>query len=387
MNNYDAIDQFFKIMEEQGSSLTFSDVRLKTDYSSILPSDADISTLFSRNILLRHPLVSAPMDSVTTSEMAIAMAKSGGLGIIHRGNFPGTTQINEVMRVKSYIPSAEDLNECNLDSKGYLLVGAAIGIGDTAVKIALGLQNAGANVVVIDTSHGDSKGVYETLEILKNTAEFTIDVVVGNVSEGYSAKRLANAGADGVKVGQGPGSICTTRIIAGIGAPQVTAVYECAKALRNSGIPVCADGGIVNSGDITIALAIGASSVMSGRLFAGTDETPGEVIDKNGIPFKTYRGMGSASAMKDSEASRERYDQGKKGNLVPQGVDAIVPYKGLVRELIEQYIGGLRSGMGYVGATTIIELQLKAALRRLSNAGVIESYPHDVTINNKGEES
>lgn len=374
------IDRFFGIIEKQEISLTFDDVRLKTGYSEVLPKDVKLATLFSRHIPLKCPLVSAPMDSVTTAKMAIAMALAGGLGIIYRGYYLDTTQIDEVIQVKSYITGKEVQDEYNLDSKGHLRVGAAIGTGNAAIEAAFQLQTADVDVVVIDTSHGDSKGVYETLRALKNDANFRIDVVVGNVSEGPSAKRLADAGADAIKVGQGPGSICTTRIVAGIGAPQVTAIYECAKILRGSGVPVCADGGIVNSGDITIALGIGASSVMSGWLFAGTDEAPGVVVDINGTPFKTYRGMGSASAMKDSEASRERYDQGSKGSLVPQGVEGAVPCKGPVSKLIEQYVGGLRSGMGYIGAGTIEELRLKADLRRLSNAGIRESRPHDVII-------
>lgn len=381
MNRNHDIDQFFDVMREQRISLTYGDVRLKTDYSEFLPKDVDLATLFSRNIPLKCPLVSAPMDSVTTSKMAIAMAMAGGLGIIHRGRFIDTTQVDEVTQVKKWIVNREIRDECNLDDGGRLRVGAAIGTGDAAVEAAFQLQVAGADVVVIDTSHGDSKGVYETLKALKNDTNFHIDVVVGNVSEDSSARRLAKAGADAIKVGQGPGSICTTRIVAGIGAPQVTAVYECARILQGSDVPVCADGGIINSGDITIAIGIGASSIMSGRLFAGTDEAPGKVIDIDGTLFKVYRGMGSASAMKDSEASMQRYSQENKGNLVPQGVEGIVPYRGQVSKLIEQYIGGLRSGMGYVGAGTIEELRLKANLRRFSNASIGESHPHDVVIN------
>lgn len=487
------VDRFFNIMERQGLSLTFDDVRLITDYSEVLPIDADLSTSFSRHVPLKCPLVSAPMDRVTTAPMAIAMAKAGGLGIIHRGRFIGATQVDEVRRVKTHLNGRIDKPVCvfvdqtieqienmrrqyeynfysfpvidhdgqlmgflseadfdfcvdhhltaadimtrelvtassktslksaynvmhqqkkaalplidkagkitgmyvwsdvkrnvtdsqtgyNLDADGHLLVGAAIGTGISAIQNAFILQKAGADVVVIDTSHGDSKGVYETLRALKNDASFHIDVMVGNISEGPSAKRLAKAGADGIKVGQGPGSICTTRIIAGIGAPQVTAVYECAKILRGSGVPVCADGGINYSGDIVIAIGIGAASIMGGRLFAGTDEAPGKIINTNGILSKEYRGMGSVGAMEDSESNMERYHQENKGNLVPQGVEGVVPYRGSVNKLIEQYLGGLRNGMGYVGACTIAEMQLKIDLRHLSHAGIQESHPHDILI-------
>ena len=383
INDY-PIDKFFKIMEAAGRSLTYDDVRLKTDLSNVLPKDVSLATSFSHNIPLNCPLVSAPMDSVTTSNMAVAMAKAGGLGIIHRGCFPNnTTQMNEVKLVKSYIiDDTEGADLYNLDKTGHLRVGAAIGIGKEAIKAALQLQEAGVDVIVIDTSHGDSNEVYETLKELKDNNNFFLDIVVGNVSEAPSAKRLVEAGADGIKVGQGPGSICTTRIVSGVGAPQVTAVYECAKILRNSGVPICADGGIVNSGDITIALAVGATSIMGGQLFAGTDEAPGEIIYINNIPLKKYRGMGSAGAMKDSTASRERYNQDEHtGNLVPQGIEGAIPHKGPVSRSIEQYLGGLRSGMGYVGAQTIKALQLKADLRYLSTASIKESYPsHNITI-------
>ncbi len=238
--------------------------------------------------------------------------------------------------------------------------------------------------MVIDTAHGDSKNVFDTLKELKQNYPH-IDVVAGNVSEGASAKRLVDAGADGVKVGQGPGSICTTRIVAGIGCPQVTAVYNCAKAIRGSGVPIIADGGIEHNGDIAIALGAGASCVVLGRGLAGTTETPGDIKETSNGRFKVYRGMGSLGAMKSSIASRERYRQDKVSidKVVPEGVESIVPYQGDVSNVIHKMVGGLKSGMGYVGAESISTLQEKADYYRISNAGLAESHPHDIVITDK----
>jgi IMP dehydrogenase len=269
----------------------------------------------------------------------------------------------------------------NIDANGNLRVGAAVGVGDDALERVELLANKNIDVVVIDTAHGDSKQVIKTLKEIKKLYP-QINVVVGNVSEGHSAKILVDAGADGIKVGQGPGSICTTRIIAGIGHPQVSAVYECSKAIRGSGVPVCADGGIKYSGDITIAIGAGADSVMLGNMLAGTKETPGDIVMIQGAPYKNYRGMGSLGAMEKSKASRERYLQAGfgKDKLVPEGVEGIVPFKGPVLSIIYQNLGGLRSGMGYAGAADIKELQLKADFHRISGAGLSESHPHGVII-------
>lgn len=269
----------------------------------------------------------------------------------------------------------------NLDANGNLRVGAAIGTGkDVFDRVEL-LVRKGVDAVVIDTAHGDSKTVVEVLKEIKKNYN-SLDVVVGNISEGESAKRLVDAGADGIKVGQGPGSICTTRVIAGIGCPQVTAIYNCAKAVRGSGVPVCADGGIQYSGDITIALAAGAHSVMLGNLLAGTKETPGEVTIRQGSTVKEYRGMGSLAAMQSSAASKERYGQAgnAKDKLVPEGIEGVVPYKGEVDKIIFQLLGGLRSGMGYVGAATVDELQAKADFYRISSVGLTESHPHSLLV-------
>ncbi len=271
--------------------------------------------------------------------------------------------------------------EYNLDDNGNLRVGAAVGVGKEAMERAEQLGERGVDVLVIDTAHGDSRAVLETLKELKHKYP-KIDVVAGNVSEAESAERLAKAGADGIKVGQGPGSICTTRVVAGIGCPQVTAVYNCSRALRGSGVAVCADGGIEYSGDITVALAAGADSVMLGKMLSGTDEAPGEVFIRNGMPFKQYRGMGSLGAMQASAAARERYAQAQTGKdkLVPEGIEAIVPYKGEAGKIIFQALGGLRSGLGYTGAANIKELQAKADFYYISAAGLSESHPHGVTM-------
>lgn len=266
----------------------------------------------------------------------------------------------------------------NLAPDGSLRVGAAIGVGDEARQRLVLLAKAKVDLVVIDTAHGDSSGVLEMVKYCKQNYP-DIDVIAGNVSEAESAKRLAKAGVDGVRVGQGPGSICTTRIVAGVGCPQVTAVHDCAKILRGSGVPVWADGGIEHSGDITIALAAGASAVMLGKLLAGTTESPGDIIlrpDKT--PAKVYRGMGSLGAMKENRASKERYGQAENPNdkLVPEGVETEIDFKGDVSSIIHQLLGGLRSGMGYCGAENIAVLQEKADFHRITSAGLAESHPH-----------
>ncbi len=266
----------------------------------------------------------------------------------------------------------------NTDENGQLVAAAAIGVND--YKRLEKLIEKKVNVVVIDTAHGDTKSVIETLKKIKS--EYDIDVVVGNVSEPESAERLAEAGADGIKVGQGPGSICTTRIIAGIGSPQVSAVYKCAKVAKKYKIPICADGGLKYSGDIPIAIGAGASSVMMGGMLSGTKEAPGEVIFRDGRQWKLYRGMGSIGAMEEHQGSRERYRQKEtnKKSLIAEGVEGLKPYKGVLSEVMHQYVNGLRRGMGYVGAKNIKELQEKADFVRISEAGKRESHPHDVTI-------
>lgn len=492
-------ERFFARMAEEFLTLAFRDVRLKTAYSNVAPTEAKTSTRFSRNIGLKIPIASAAMDSVTEAEMGIAMGLAGGIGIIHR-NMPLEAQVSMVNKVKLYLNGCihkpicfresdtmesvrdriaqkgytfgtypvidqngklvglltrNDFRFCNdlrltvsavmtpfnkvltalpdtsligaheimrvnkdkvllllnsdgsiagmyvytdvdriitnshesynVDSAGHLRVGAAIGTSNEDIIRAQALAEKSIDALVIDTAHGDSSKVYETLKILKKELGDKVDIVVGNVSQGDSAERLAEAGADAIKVGQGPGSICTTRIIAGVGRPQVSAIYSCSEAVRRFNIPIIADGGISYSGDITIAIGAGADSVMMGGLLAGTDEAPGEIITINGVPSKRYRGMGSLGAMKESQASRSRYSQPEtRGNqaldtkLVPEGIEGTVPYRGPVSAILFQHVGGLRSGMGYIGASTIAELQSKAEFERITASGFEESTPHGI---------
>ncbi len=476
------------VNREIPEGLTFDDVLLVPAHSDVLPRDVDVTTYFTADIKLHTPVVSAAMDTVTEADLAIAMARSGGIGVIHK-NMPIEKQCDQVRRVKraengmiydpitigpeatvgdalammkkhhvggipvvdanGYLigivtnrdlrfldnmkqPIPEVMTRENLvtapkgitlaeateilqhtkveklpvvdkdgklvglitykdlmkikdnpiaskDSKGRLLVAAAAGIkSDTVDRIGM-LIEAGADAVVLDTAHGHSEGV---LQMIKKACDAYKDfqIVAGNVATAEGAKALVEAGVKAVKVGIGPGSICTTRIIAGIGVPQLTAVMEAADALKGTGIPVIADGGIRYSGDIVKALAAGASTIMAGSLLAGTEESPGETIIMNGRRFKAYRGMGSLEAME--QGSKDRYFQDMESDvkkLVPEGIVAQVPYKGTVSEVVYQLVGGLRSGMGYCGAHTIADLR-KAQFVRITNAGFLESHPHDVTI-------
>jgi IMP dehydrogenase len=267
----------------------------------------------------------------------------------------------------------------NTDRNDHLLVGAAVGAGAPALERAKALVDAGCDVLVVDTAHGWSTGVIDTVKKLKALYPHT-DIVAGNVSRGEGAKALADAGADGVLVGQGPGSICTTRIVAGVGCPQVSAVYDCVKALENTDVPVCADGGVQNPGDIAIALAIGASSAMLGSILAATDASPGDVIQRGLRQVKAYRGMGSLAAMRENAASKARYGQSTVSNekLVPEGVESFVPYKGTLADVLTQYVGGVRASMGYLGAVDLKAFRANAELFRITNAGLKESHPHDL---------
>jgi IMP dehydrogenase len=482
-------DAFFKKIGDQGIALTYDDVRLTTGYSATLPDNINIESKFSRNVGLKTPIASAAMDTVTEAEMAIEIAKLGGIGVIHK-NFTSQEQANQVAKVKFHlngliekpicfdenttigeilarkkerafnfhsfpildgehrlvgIVTKNDFDFCedrslkvkdimtrdvisgapgiglreayqimkerkkkvlplvdktrkvaglytfidvqrilfgdsktfNVDRNGRLRVAAAIGVYDDAFERVEKLLNEQIDLVIIDTAHGDSKGVIETLKQIKK--QYDIDVIAGNISEPESAERLCRAGADGLKVGQGPGSICTTRIIAGIGKPQVSAIYECARVASRYGVPVCADGGLKFSGDIPVAIGAGAHSVMMGNMLAGTKESPGEFRFHQGMQYKVYRGMGSLGAMEAHKGSRERYNQGKN-DLVPEGMEGMVPYKGPLKEVIYQYIGGLRRGMGYVGAESIEELRTIAQFVRITEAGKAESHPHDIII-------
>jgi len=476
------------VNREISEGLTFDDVLLVPAHSDVIPRDVDVTTSFSADIRLHTPIISAAMDTVTESDLAIAMARAGGIGVIHK-NMTIEKQCEQVRHVKraengmiydpvtispdatvgdalgmmkkhhiggipvvdanSYLigivtnrdlrfqenmarPIAEVMTKENIvtapkgitlpeatnilrnskveklpvvdeagkivglitykdlmkikdnpiaskDSKGRLLVAAAAGIkSDTVDRIGM-LIDAGADAVVLDTAHGHSEGVIQTVK--KACQAFPdFQIVAGNVATAAGAKALADAGVKAVKVGIGPGSICTTRIVAGIGVPQLTAVMAAADALKGSGIPVIADGGIRYSGDIVKALAAGASTIMAGSLLAGTEESPGETIIMNGRRFKSYRGMGSLEAME--QGSKDRYFQDMEADikkLVPEGIVAQVPYKGTVSEVVYQLVGGLRAGMGYCGAHNIEELRA-AEFVRITNAGFLESHPHDVTI-------
>jgi len=483
------IDEFMAAFKFEG--LTFDDISLLTQYADFLPDGADISTNFSRNVKLNIPFVSAAMDTVTESKMAIAMACLGGIGVIHK-NLSVEKQALEVKKVKHHlngvirnpivfspdqtvsqmlrekdeknysfsgfpivdengvlvgIVTARDIKFLSshkvrirdvmstqlitapagttpadayqvmlknkvgklpmLDDKGHLVglysfqdvrslievdhplynrdahhqlrVAAAVGPYDEARIEAL--VNAGVDVVVIDTAHGHTKGVIETVKIIKKQYGDRVDVVAGNVATAEGGKALADAGADGIKVGIGPGSICTTRVVAGVGIPQVSAVYQVKKAVGS--IPVIADGGIKQSGDVAKAIAVGASSVMMGSALAGTMESTGEITLHQGRRYVIYRGMGSLEAMKHSKGSRERYGQSDVDDdkkLVPQGIEGLVPFRGPVADVIHQFTGGLKYSCGYVGAHDINEFHRIAKLVRVSHAGLIEAHPHDITM-------
>ena len=348
------MSQFANRILKEG--ITFDDVLLVPSYSEVLPKDVSLKTRFSKHIELDLPFASAAMDTVTEADMAIAMAKSGGIGVIHK-NMPADRQADEVRRVKS---------------AGYK-VAAASGITKDAMERVKLLVDAGADAIVLDSAHGHSKGVIDALKAVKKAFP-GVDVVVGNIATANAAKDLIAAGADALKVGIGPGSICTTRIVAGVGMPQITAIADVAEVAGD--VPVIADGGLRYSGDIVKALAAGASCVMCGSMFAGTDEAPGEVVDG----MKCYRGMGSIDAMQ--QGSADRYFQNGGGKLVPEGVVAKVPYKGHVADILFQLAGGLRSGMGYTGSADIPALW-HANFVKISPATVKENHPHDVTIAKK----
>ncbi len=468
--------------------ITFDDVLLEPGYSEVVPSEVDVRTQITRNVRLNIPILSSPMDTVTESELAIALAQEGGMGIIHK-NLSVAAQTREVDKVKrsengvitdpvtlspdetvgharhimqqhhisgvpitvngylrgiltrrdlkfltdnnqklSEVMTKDNLvtapesttlqeaeqtltknkveklllvdddyrlkglitikdiektenfpNACK-DKRGRLRVGAAVGVHD--LDRAASLIEAGVDVIVVDSAHGHSRNVVETVRAIKK--RFTIDVLAGNVATADGARALADAGADGVKVGIGPGSICTTRIVSGVGVPQMSAIANAVRGLAGTGVPAVGDGGVRYSGDITKALAGGATAVMIGGLFAGLAESPGQLVLFRGRSFKTYRGMGSMGAMNAGSADRyaqgERVGPGGNGKLVPEGVEGRVPYKGGLAPFVFQLVGGLRAGMGYVGARTLDELRSKARFVQISGASVQEGHPHDISI-------
>lgn len=358
------------------TALTFDDVLLVPAYSEVLPREVSTKARFTRNISLNIPIVSAAMDTVSEKAMAIMLARKGGISVVHK-NMGIEAQARQIREVKEY-PAEGDKIPC-LDAEGRLRVAAGVGITTDVLDRVTALVEAGVDAIVLDSAHGDSHGVVEALRKIKAVYP-ELDTVVGNIATAEAAVRLIEAGADSLKVGIGPGSICTTRIIAGVGVPQISAIYDVAKAAEGSGVPVIADGGLRYSGDIVKALAAGGDSVMIGSMFAGTDEAPGEIFEENGRKFKSYRGMGSVDAMK--AGSRDRYFQDGEDStkkLVPEGVVARVPYKGSVGDIIYQLVGGIRSGMGYCGAADIDALH-SARFVRITANGLVENHPHDITI-------
>ena len=347
--------------------LTYDDVLLLPDASDVVPSEVNTRTQLTRDIYLDIPLISSAMDTVTESAMAIAMARAGGIGIIHR-NLAIDEQVTHVKLVKG----------------AGLRVGAAVGVGDDGFERADALIEVGVDVVVVDTAHGHHRAVLEAIAKIKKNFPKQ-EVIGGNVATRAGAQALINAGADAVKVGVGPGSICTTRVVAGVGVPQITAIMEAAKACKKADIPLIADGGLQYSGDIAKAIVSGADTVMLGSLLAGCDESPGELVELDGRKFKTYRGMGSLGAMQTRGAkksfSKDRYMQDDvlaEDKLVPEGIEGKVAYRGPVADVVHQLVGGLRSGMGYAGAEDIAALQKRGRLIQITAAGLQESHPHDV---------
>ena len=346
--------------------LTYDDVLLLPGPSEVVPSEVETQTWLTRKIKLQIPLVSSAMDTVTESQMAIALAKAGGIGIIHR-NLAIEEQVTHVKLAKNVG-----------------LVGAAVGVGDDGFKRAQAIIDAGVDVVVVDTAHGHHRAVLEAIERVKKFSPDTL-VIGGNIATRSGAQALINAGADGVKVGVGPGSICTTRVVAGVGVPQITAIMEANKACSKAGVPLIADGGLQYSGDIVKAIVAGANTVMLGSLFAGCDESPSELVEIDGVKYKVYRGMGSLGAMQSrgeqKSYSKDRYMQDdvlSEDKLVPEGIEGKIKYRGPVSSVIHQLVGGLRSGMGYAGAADIDTLRREGQLIQITAAGLKESHPHDV---------
>ena len=348
-------------MDAIKDSLTFDDVTLVPQYSSVLPSETITSTKLANNLILQTPLISSAMDTVTESEMAIALSKSGGIGIIHR-NLSIEKQVQEVKKVK----------------KNNFLVGAAIGVNSKDIERADELSKAKVDMIIIDTAHGHTQKVLFMIKKIKKKLKKCV-LCAGNIATGKAAKFLADSGVDIVKVGIGPGSICTTRLVTGIGVPQLSAVLQVKKALKNYKTRIISDGGIKFSGDIAKAIAAGADAVMIGSLFSGTTESPGKIFKQKGKLFKNFRGMGSVGAM--SIGSADRYYQKKFKNVskyVPEGVEGIVKFKGPVNKIIYNLIGGLKSSMGYLGAKTIKDLQKKGEFVKITKAGFYESMVHNI---------
>ena len=357
------------IMGPIKEALTFDDVTLSPKYSEVLPSEVDTKIQLSKNINLKIPLLSSAMDTVTESKMAIALAKAGGIGVIHR-NLNISTQVQEIRKVKAK----------------NLLVGAAVGAGTDEMKRADAILKEGIDLIVVDTAHGHTKRVAEIIKKIKKKKKKSTSICAGNIATPEAAKFLIKLGVDIIKVGIGPGSICTTRLVAGIGVPQLSAIINVKSGVKNKNIKIISDGGIKFSGDIAKALAAGADAVMIGSLFAGTIESPGKVIKKNGKLYKNFRGMGSVGAM--NKGSADRYFQSKqkdKSKYVPEGVEGYVKYKGPVKKIIFKLIGGLKSSMGYLGSKKVINLRNKPRFVKITKAGFYESMVHNIDEIKKDE--
>jgi len=343
-------------------ALTFDDVTLAPKYSEVLPSEVETNISLSKNLSLKIPILSSAMDTVTESKMAIAIAKAGGIGVIHR-NLDIKKQVLEIKKVKAK----------------KLLVGAAVGAGPQELQRAEAILKEKVDLIVIDTAHGHSKKVGEIIKKIITKKNSKTTVCAGNIATAEAAKFLIKLGVDIIKVGIGPGSICTTRLIAGIGVPQLSAIFEAKKGVRNKKVKIISDGGIKYSGDIAKALAAGADAVMIGSLFAGTSEAPGRLIKKNGKLYKNFRGMGSVGAM--NKGSADRYFQKKQNDVskyVPEGVEGLVKFKGDVEKIIYKLVGGLKSSMGYLGSKKIINLRNKPNFIKITKAGFYESMVHNV---------
>ena len=345
-------------------ALTFDDVTLAPNYSEILPSEVNTSVTLTKYLKLKIPLLSSAMDTVTESKMAIAIAKAGGIGVIHR-NLVIEKQIFEIKKVKNK----------------RLLVGAAVGAGPNEFIRAKAIIKEGVDLIVVDTAHGHTKKVAEIIKFIKKLKNKKITLCAGNIATPEAAKFLIKLGVDIIKIGIGPGSICTTRLVAGIGVPQLSAILSVRNGLKNKNVKIISDGGIKYSGDLAKAFAAGADAVMIGSLFAGTEETPGKLIKKNGKLYKSFRGMGSVGAM--NKGSADRYFQNKQkdtSKYVPEGVEGFVKYKGNVENIIYKLIGGLKSSMGYLGSKNIIKLRNKPNFVKITKAGFYESMVHNVDV-------
>lgn len=367
-----------KILEKD--ALTFDDVLLVPQYSEITPDMADVSTKLTNTFKMNVPFLSAAMDTVSEHKLVTALALAGGLGVIHK-NMSIADQAKEVEMIKNYEFDNEKNKRVLIDKKGRLCVGAAIGVTADMMDRVHALMDAGVDVFVLDSAHGDSKNIINAIKNLR--LEYpSMELIAGNVATYEGALDLMKAGASAVKVGMGPGSICTTRIIAGIGVPQLQAVMDCARASKEMNVPIIADGGIKYSGDVVKALAAGANTVMLGGLFATCEEAPGDIYESNGKKYRTYRGMGSIEAM--AKGSTDRYFQTGHKKFVAEGVQGIVEVKTTVEELVFQLIGGLKAGMGYCGSKDIPTLQGKGTFIKITNNALLESHPHDISID-KGE--